>query len=578
MTTNPLSTVLRRLRGVEALRESGDLSDGQLLTRFLGRRDEAAFETLLLRHGPMVLGVCRRVLGHDQDAEDAFQATFLVLARKAGSVVPHERVGNWLYGVAYKTALKARALNAKRRGREKQMPAIPEPPAVRQDQDLWADLQPLLDRELSRLPDKYRFAVVLCDLEGKTHKEAARQLGCPEGTVSVRLSRARALLARRLTQRGLVCSGAALVAALSQNAASAGVPAALVGPTVEAARLFAVGHTAAAGLVSESTAILTEGVLKTMWATKCQAAVLVLALLGVGALACGLLAGGQPVGNNTVAVKPARQQKPKVPEALKEFQGDWKVVALAADGSAAPAEALTRMRWVITGAELRSTDSAANPQTRCTIKIDPDKQPKQIDFVILDGDLKGNTILGIYKLEKGRWTLCLRDEKASGQGRPKDFTAEKGSNLGLITLEKVAGERKEKPGKAGEPKDLLNEDWDRLAGTWVTPFRRSAKGNEDRRMGLELRESGKDHLFNHYDELKRGAGPSEKHPVHNAVLVVSTIREKDGKRFLVVSPKNSRPLFAEVIRYEFTDGRLNLEGSVGTRKLTGTWSRVEEKK
>jgi RNA polymerase sigma factor (sigma-70 family) len=256
------------MRGAEVARRGGDLTDGQLLTRFLGLRDEAAFETLLRRHGPMVLGVCRRVLLHDQDAEDAFQATFLVLARKAGSVAPRELIGNWLYGVAYNTALKARALNAKRRGRERQVRTMPELQPARQDRDLWGDLQPLLDRELSRLPDKYRFPVVLCDLEGKTHKEAARQLGCPEGTVSVRLSRARALLARRLTQRGLACMGAALAAALSNNPATASVPAALAGATVEAASLFAAPHTAAAGLVSERAAILTEGVLKTMRTTK----------------------------------------------------------------------------------------------------------------------------------------------------------------------------------------------------------------------------------------------------------------------------------------------------------------------
>src|SRR5947209_5158481 len=156
MATNPLSNVLRRLRGVEMLRESGDLTDGQLLARFLALRDETAFETLLRRHGPMVLGVCRRLLRHDQDAEDAFQATFLVLARKAASVVPREKVGNWLYGVAYNTARKARALSARRRGREVQVKAMPEPHTLRQETNLWAGLRPLLDRELSRLPDKYR--------------------------------------------------------------------------------------------------------------------------------------------------------------------------------------------------------------------------------------------------------------------------------------------------------------------------------------------------------------------------------------------------------------------------------------
>ena len=269
MATSQMSGVIQHLRRTMLLRGGAGLTDGQLLTDYLSRRDEAALAALVHRHGPMVWGVCRRVLHDHHDAEDAFQASFLVLVRKAGSIASRELLANWLYGVAHQTALKARATALKRKGRERQVTQMPEAAAA--EQDLWHDLQPLLDEELRRLPDKYRAVVVLCDLEDKTRKEVARQLGCPEGTVSVRLSRARALLARRLTQRGLVCSGAALVAALSQNAASAGVPAALVGPTVEAARLFAVGHTAAAGLVSESTAILTEGVLKTMWATKCQA-------------------------------------------------------------------------------------------------------------------------------------------------------------------------------------------------------------------------------------------------------------------------------------------------------------------
>src|SRR5271165_4953421 len=138
-------------------------SDGQLLASFVARRDEAAFAALVCRHGQMVFGVCQRVLHHAQDAEDAFQATFLVLARKAGSVVPRELVGNWLYGVAYRTALKAKAVAARRRVRERQVVEMPEPPAP--SGDVWPDLRPLLDRELERLPEKYRVPVVLCDLE-----------------------------------------------------------------------------------------------------------------------------------------------------------------------------------------------------------------------------------------------------------------------------------------------------------------------------------------------------------------------------------------------------------------------------
>ena len=171
---------------------------------------------------PDGLGRLPPLLGNYHDAEDAFQATFLVLVRKAASIVPREMVGNWLYGVAHQTALKARATAAKRKGRERQVTDMPEPAVA--GQDLWPDLQPLLDQELSRLPDKYRAVIVLCDLEGKTRKEAARQLGVPEGTVASRLARARAMLAKRLARRGVTVSGGALAAVLSEKAASAGVP------------------------------------------------------------------------------------------------------------------------------------------------------------------------------------------------------------------------------------------------------------------------------------------------------------------------------------------------------------------
>src|SRR5262249_37856857 len=154
--------------------------DGQLLGCFIEQRDDAAFAALVKRHGPMVWAVCRRLLPH-HDAEDAVQASFLVLVRKAASIVPMEMVANWLYGVAHQTALQARRTSARRAAREKQVTPMPEPAVA--EQDLWHDLQPLLDHELARLPDKYRVAVVLCDLEGKTRKEAARHLGCPEGTL-----------------------------------------------------------------------------------------------------------------------------------------------------------------------------------------------------------------------------------------------------------------------------------------------------------------------------------------------------------------------------------------------------------
>src|SRR5262249_22985058 len=160
----------------------GGPGDAQLLTAFIERRDEAAFAALVQRHGPMVWSVCRRVLPNLHDAEDAFQATFLVLVRKAASVRPRTMVANWLHGVACTTAHRARVATARQRARERQMMALPEPEAV--PHDSGNDLASLLDQELSRLPDRYRVPIVLCDLEGKTRKEAARQLSVPEGTVA----------------------------------------------------------------------------------------------------------------------------------------------------------------------------------------------------------------------------------------------------------------------------------------------------------------------------------------------------------------------------------------------------------
>src|SRR5207245_4899585 len=180
-----------------------------------------------------------------QDAEDAFQATFLVLVRRAGSILPRDMVSNWLYGVARQTSLKARAMAAKRRTRERRAMLMAKPESV--PSNLASDLPSLLDQELSRLPDKYRVAIVLCDLEGKTRKEAARQLGLPEGTLAARLARGRAMLAKRLSRLGLGVSAGALAVALSQNGASAAVPTSVVSGTLEAASLVATG-TAAAGL------------------------------------------------------------------------------------------------------------------------------------------------------------------------------------------------------------------------------------------------------------------------------------------------------------------------------------------
>jgi RNA polymerase sigma factor (sigma-70 family) len=278
---NKVIEVIHHLRKASLLRDGAGLTDAQLLGYFVERRDEAAFAALVKQHGPMVWGVCRRLLSQ-HDAEDAFQSTFLVLVHKAASIVPRESVANWLYGVAHQTALQARRTAARRRAREKQVSELPEPVAI--EQDHWSELRPLLDQELSCLPDAYREVIVLSDLEGKTRKEVARQLGLPDGTVASRLARARTMLAKRLARSGLVMSGAALAAALSQNSASAGVPKALLSSTINAAILVVAGH-GSAGVISVKVVALTTGVLRTMFANKIRVAVTV--LLAMGCLTAG---------------------------------------------------------------------------------------------------------------------------------------------------------------------------------------------------------------------------------------------------------------------------------------------------
>ncbi len=246
----------------------GALTDGQLLERFATRRGEAAeaaFEGLVARHGSMVLRVCRGVLRDPHDVEDAFQAAFLVLVRKADSIGERDLIGPWLYGVAHRVALKARGLAARRRKREGPAPDA-EPASV--DEAPWLDLRPVLHEELNRLPEKYRRPVILCHLQGLTHAEAAQELAWPVGTVSVRLSRARKLLHDRLVRRGLTATASLWVTALTAEAASASVPPALIQSTAALALALAAGPALVAGPASAGVLALTRRTLTMTLASK----------------------------------------------------------------------------------------------------------------------------------------------------------------------------------------------------------------------------------------------------------------------------------------------------------------------
>jgi RNA polymerase sigma factor (sigma-70 family) len=295
MSIKRFAAGLGRLRHLLAARCADGLADADLLERFRTSRDEAAFEVLVWRHGPMVLRTCRRLLGHAQDAEDAFQATFFTLARRAASIHRADALGGWLYRVAHRVAVEAR-VRAARRGRHERPGAVetagpPDDPARR-------ELSRALEEEIDRLPDKYRLPVVLCYLEGKTTDEAARQLCCPKGTVGTRLAWARRRLRARLSRRGLTLSGALLAAAFAGDALSAAVSRGLVRQAVQAGRA-ALGQAGPAGTVSMSVTGLAEGVMKTMLWTKVKLVAatglaLILASAGGGLLGYRALAAGQP--------------------------------------------------------------------------------------------------------------------------------------------------------------------------------------------------------------------------------------------------------------------------------------------
>ncbi len=275
------------------------LSEGQLLDRFVAHRDGASFEAIVARHGPMVLAVCRSLLRDPNDVDDAFQATFLVLVRKAETLRRRDLLGGWLHAVAGRVARRARYDASRRRDRESKHPAAgwTEPEGERRD------LRAAVHAELDRLPESYRLAVLLCDLQGRTQDEAARELGWPVGTVKGRLSRARALLRDRLSRRGLAPAAGAVALLLTEEGRAA-VPPALLDSTASAASAVAAGPLAIAGAASARVLELTQGALTTMPTTKMKlaaTALVVAALAGPGASAYQVGGRGGAVQNGPAA-------------------------------------------------------------------------------------------------------------------------------------------------------------------------------------------------------------------------------------------------------------------------------------
>jgi RNA polymerase sigma factor (sigma-70 family) len=420
------SPVLRFIRKVSA--GSGEeVPDALLLERFAVRRDEEAFALLLERYGGLVLGVCRRMLRQEQDAEDAFQATFLVLARKAGAIAKRASVGSWLYGVALRTSLKARTRSARRYRREAELQDVPAPETTRATDG--RELREVLDEEVNRLPSRYRVPVVLCYLEGKSCEDAARQLGCARGTVLSRLARARDRLRSRLTRRGLAIMPAAVAAVLTESAAPAKVPAALANTTLKAAIPFAAGHATMAGVAPASVTALTKGVLQAMFVTKLKTVAAVVLTIGV-------------VGGGTVSLRQALADKPQSPKSIvtpkppdkpeakqvtdnEKVQGTWSCVSAVTNGKPVPEDRAKQLKLVLTK-DSYTTKMGDQVLFRGTYKIDPKASPKTMDITSLEEETKGKVSKGIYAFDGDTFKLCYA---VPDQERPTEFESKANSGV-----------------------------------------------------------------------------------------------------------------------------------------------------
>ncbi len=308
-----LSVFCRQLTRGMAAESLNDESDRQLVEHFLARRDESAFEAILRRHGPMVYRVCWRVLQQAEDAEDAFQATFLLLAQKLQTVRRRDSLASWLHGVAHRLALKAGAQAVTRRRRECLAPA---PRAVPPDEVTWGELRTVLDAELQRLPEKWRLPLILCYLEGRTHDEATRQLGWGKNTLRRRLEEAREALGRRLTGRGVVWPAVLSSVLLSDCAALATLRPGLVGPIVEAATRLAARQAALPTTVSAGVAALAQGERTSMFLTQLKIVTGVMLVLTLAGAGIGV------IGHRLRATEPGETKKQEAPAATAKPAAD----------------------------------------------------------------------------------------------------------------------------------------------------------------------------------------------------------------------------------------------------------------
>jgi RNA polymerase sigma factor (sigma-70 family) len=406
MANESLNRALRHICRLAAVQTARELADHELLKRFVGEKDEAAFAVLVERHGRMILGVCRRALGSAHDAEDACQTTFLVLAQKASSIRKTTSLPSWLHGVASRVAanLKRERLRRCRRDHESHRPPIPDPAA----EVSWREVQTALDEELERLPERWRAPLILCHLEGRTRDEAAQQLGLTVPCLHGRLVRGRNALCKALTRRGIALSAALLATAVGQGVSRAALSPALVLDTAKAAVLLSGGRALDTGLVSTEILSLAQEVIRNMFLTKLKVGAA--ALLCAGLLLTALGSSLASVGAEQQTKAPPAQQfpgaarqaseehaavvPPASPPADKDraaMVGTWEsteTVTRRIGDKVFPPEEL-KVRWVVTDDKFIRASSDGFIEQEWRYHLDPTTSPKAIDLV--------SPVLGTYR-------------------------------------------------------------------------------------------------------------------------------------------------------------------------------------
>jgi len=411
MAHGPLHKAFQHLRRLAGSAPGGDgtvVSDRQLLEAFVQQQDEAAFTELVERHGRMIQGLCQRLVHDPHGADDVFQATFLVLARKAASIHRYESVGSWLHGVACRLAKKQIGAAIRRRGHERQAAAMAtttSPPEA-----TWQDLRPVLDEELNRLPEKYRAPLVLCYLEGKTSEQAAGLLGWPLGTLWGRLGRARDLLRDRLTRRGVTVGGAGIAALVAENA-SAAVQPVLAKTAIQAAMRVAAGQTTT-GVLSPSAIILAEGLVTAMFFNRVKLAAALLLAVGLLGAGVGLAMQNKRADKQFVAVPPgaAPMWKQEKPVAALAFSPDALMLATASGDD-------TVILWDATTGQEKARLTRFKDQAKPTVqpKVYFEGPPSFPPTLAFSAD--GKTARGAWDLAAG-WRVTHSWDVATGKELP----------------------------------------------------------------------------------------------------------------------------------------------------------------